>query len=372
MSKWPRAAFLDAVDDVTRLGTKIQARNYHGSGIYPIYDQGQNKIAGYTDEPEGLFSDNLPVVIFGDHTRSIKLADRPFFLGADGVKILRPRIAKLDPRFLFHVLSAAELPNHGYSRHFKFLREITIPLPPLDEQRRIVDLLERAAGIRRLREQALAKARAIVPALFLDMFGDPATNPKGWPVFKVEDLLDIGARNGISPARSGQIEGEVLTLSAITGDRFDACERKPGMFARALVDRDCVSSRDLLICRGNGNADLVGRAQVPTEDMPGVVFPDTMIAVRPSPKRVALPYLAAVWDSSAIRARLRAAARTTNGTFKINQGMVNEMPIPLPPLPLQRSFADRLADLRSIISQQERSLIAARALERSLMARLLG
>jgi type I restriction enzyme S subunit len=57
-----------------------------------------------------------------------------------------------------------------------------VPFPSLDEQRRIVDLLGRAAGIRRLREEALAKARAVGPALFLDMFGDPGANPKGWPV----------------------------------------------------------------------------------------------------------------------------------------------------------------------------------------------
>ena len=62
----------------------------------------------------------------------------------------------------------------------KMLIKKLYPLPPLDEQRRIVDILNHAASIRRLREQAQAKAREIIPALFLDMFGDPATNPKGW------------------------------------------------------------------------------------------------------------------------------------------------------------------------------------------------
>lgn len=69
------------------------------------------------------------------------------------------------------------------------LKTIRVPLPPLDEQRRIVDLLNRASAIRRLAEAAQAKARDLIPALFAEMFGDPATNPKGWPVSSIGALL---------------------------------------------------------------------------------------------------------------------------------------------------------------------------------------
>ena len=70
---------------------------------------------------------------------------------------------------------------------------MAIPLPPLDEQRRIVGLLDRAAEIRRRADAARAKARAIIPALFLDTFGDPATNPKGWPVVTLGDTIMLRA-----------------------------------------------------------------------------------------------------------------------------------------------------------------------------------
>ena len=70
-----------------------------------------------------------------------------------------------------------------------FLRSLPIPIPPLDEQRRIVGLLDGAAEIRRRADAARVKARAIIPALFLDTFGDPATNPKGWPVVDIRDLV---------------------------------------------------------------------------------------------------------------------------------------------------------------------------------------
>jgi type I restriction enzyme S subunit len=294
----------------------------------------------------------------------------------------RPNTSRLDPMFLAALWSsghvraqiavAARTTNGTYKINQQAVVGTVLPLPPLDEQRRIVDLLERAAGIRRLREQALAKTRAIVPALFHDMFGDPAANPMGWPVMPLEALLEMPPRNGVSPAKSGTITASVLTLAAITGEHFQPEARKEGSFARPLGHRVFVSERDMLICRGNGNVNLVGRAQAPLVDMSAVVFPDTIIAVHPSPSKMNLPYLAAVWSSNAVRARLRAAARTTNGTFKINQEIIAAVPIPLPPIRLQNAFADRLADLRSIIAQQERSLAASRELERSLMARLLG
>ena len=72
-----------------------------------------------------------------------------------------------------------------------FLSNSQIPVPPLSEQRRIVDLLLRAEGIVRLRRESQKKAAELIPAIFLEMFGDPATNPKGWPIKKLGEYLRI-------------------------------------------------------------------------------------------------------------------------------------------------------------------------------------
>ena len=82
------AKFTDIFEDVTKQGTKILTNLYLENGLYPIIDQGQSEIAGYTNEAEGLFTD-VPAIIFGDHTRIIKYVDTPCFLGADGVKLLK-------------------------------------------------------------------------------------------------------------------------------------------------------------------------------------------------------------------------------------------------------------------------------------------
>lgn len=74
--------FLKAVDDVTGGNIKIQRKDYQQAGILPVIDQGQEEVAGYTDNIEAAFQGSLPVILFGDHTRIFKYVDKPFALGA--------------------------------------------------------------------------------------------------------------------------------------------------------------------------------------------------------------------------------------------------------------------------------------------------
>jgi type I restriction enzyme S subunit len=232
--------------------------------------------------------------------------------------------------------------------------------------------LDRAAEIRRRADAARAKARAIIPALFLDTFGDPATNPKGWPVVTPGDLHGMELRNGISPSKAGKVSGNVLTLSAITRGPFDPSARKEAMFAGQLAAEQTVSKSLFLICRGNGNRALVGQGAFPLMDMPGVAFPDTMIALRLPEHEVAPPYLAAVWSSDHVRAQIDAAAKTTNGTFKISQSGILRFSFPLPPRPLQISFGERVSRLESLARHLDAAAAKAEAMAAGLSAEVFG
>ena len=95
------ARFSDVFLDETKKGYKIHTSKYLREGKHPIVDQGKNKIAGYTNLEEGLFT-NVPAIIFGDHTRIVKYIDVPFFLGADGVKILKSKLSYTDYKYLFY------------------------------------------------------------------------------------------------------------------------------------------------------------------------------------------------------------------------------------------------------------------------------
>lgn len=115
--------------------TKLKTADYLESGKYPIVDQGQRYIAGYTNNGE-LNKVTTPVTIFGDHTREIKLVDFDFIVGADGVKILEPIL--VDSNFFYILIDVFRPQSRGYGRHFKMLNEKVVPLPPLEEQKRIV------------------------------------------------------------------------------------------------------------------------------------------------------------------------------------------------------------------------------------------
>ena len=165
------AIFTDVFEDVTKQGRKIPTSDYHETGVHPIIDQGQSAIAGYTDETDGLFTD-VPAIIFGDHTRVLKYVDTPCFLGADGVKLLKTKIANPNYKYLYYVLSSANIPNTGYNRHFKWLKEVDIPLPNADEQQKIVDTLDKISELIALRKEQLAKLDQLVKSRFIELFGD--------------------------------------------------------------------------------------------------------------------------------------------------------------------------------------------------------
>ena len=138
---WPMVSLLEAVDDVTRGHKKVPKSAYEEVGSTPIVDQSMDFICGYTDKVPTLVSP--PYIVFGDHTRELKYIDFEFVPGADGVKVMKPAEG-IDPKFLYYYLKAHPVQDLGYSRHFKLLKELSIPLPPLDEQRRIAAILDEA------------------------------------------------------------------------------------------------------------------------------------------------------------------------------------------------------------------------------------
>lgn len=120
---------------------KIQKSHYQKTGLYPIIDQGQKYIIGFTNEASALVQAG-EYVLFGDHTREIKYVDFPFAQGADGLKIIKPKEC-INVRFLYHIMLSLKIPNRGYNRHWSVVSPLAIPVPPLSEQQRIVSILDK-------------------------------------------------------------------------------------------------------------------------------------------------------------------------------------------------------------------------------------
>ena len=140
--QWKSMHFMDCIEKV-KTSSKIQKKRYLSEGKYPIVSQDSSIISGYWNNSDDLFIVENSVVVFGDHTCALKFVDFDFVVGADGVKILKPKDF-LDTKFFFYQLLSFNLQSTGYARHFRKLKEQMISIPPLDEQERIVSILDEA------------------------------------------------------------------------------------------------------------------------------------------------------------------------------------------------------------------------------------
>lgn len=137
---WVECQFSDCIDKIS-ISNKLKQKEYLLEGKYPVIDQGHFFISGYYNEKNLLLEIGQPVIIFGDHTRCFKYVDFPFIAGADGIKVLKPK-QFFDSKLFYYFCLALKFPNKGYSRHYQYLERTIIHIPPLNEQRRIVEKLE--------------------------------------------------------------------------------------------------------------------------------------------------------------------------------------------------------------------------------------
>jgi type I restriction enzyme S subunit len=109
------------------------ALQYQTYGLYPVVDQSKKLVSGYTDEASKLFVPPKDgVIVFGDHTREIKFVDFAFVVGADGTQILC--VNNSVTKYIYYFLQNLKIPNDGYGRHFKYLKETTYYIPPKKQQ----------------------------------------------------------------------------------------------------------------------------------------------------------------------------------------------------------------------------------------------
>ena len=279
-------------------------------------------------------------------------------VGSTGFSVLRSKPDRLEPRYLFHwtqsgrfVSSMTRLATGASYPAVSdaIVKRSRIPLPPLAEQRRIAAILDEADQLRTRATDRLRRMDEGARAAVAEIVGDaPTSRPLG-------SLIGEPLRNGISPSKSGSIVADVLTLSAITRGDFDARARKTDTFASLHAPDKVVRKGLHLICRGNGNPELVGTMAVVTSDLDGVAFPDTMIAMRPS-SEISSSALDAAWRSRFVRDQIGRGARTTNGTYKINQQLLAAIQVPVGS-PAQQEQIGAIEELRARLSSDLASAI---------------
>ena len=261
------------------------------------------------------------------------------------------RGAAVEPRYLRHVLVSdpfhAEFMSTVSGVGGSLLRarpayvaKIKIPLPPLPKQRRIAEILDKADALRAKRRAALAQLDTLTQSIFLDMFGDPATNPKRWAVRTVGDMLDSAAY-GTSEKSAATGMTPVLRMSNITSTgRIDLADLKFMDLSEREHERYTVRLGDVLFNRTN-SAELVGKTAIFRETR-SMAFAGYLIRLRVTGNNHP-EYLAGFMNTRYAKRVLRGMCKSIIGMANINATEVQAMRIAFPPLALQRQFADRVA-----------------------------
>ncbi|MCM2289222.1 MAG: restriction endonuclease subunit S [Sulfuritalea sp.] len=289
----------------------------------------------------------------------------------NNVMAVVPRVGLLEPDFLYFLFLAKNLSDFASASNPPSIRKSDVEnwavgVPSISEQRRIVDLLSRAEGIVRLRREAEKCAAGLIPALFLDLFGDPATNPKGWPIQPLKNLVSFVSGGTPSKSRDDFWEGELPWVSPKDMKRvgidsaIDHVNRK--VLSETAIKLIPVGSV-LIVVRGMILIHTVPVAQslVPltiNQDMKAMIPIESLNGT----------YL--LWSLRVRQAQLLNLVSTAaHGTKKIETARLEAVQIPLPPLEAQQRFADRLASVEAIQSQQSAATAKAQAAFDALLAR---
>lgn len=313
---------------------QVKTEEYNSGTKYPIVSQEDKLISGYYDDESYVFHIDSPVVIFGDHTRVLKYIDFDFVVGADGVKIISPK-QELNAKFLLYYLQWYKIPNLGYSRHYKLLKEIQIPLPPKSTQLSIVSELDKINELIRLKKEQLKDCDNLAQSIFYEMFGDPVENDKGWEVKKLGEVGQIvtgttpstneesnwnGNINWVTPAELGTQLYYGETIRRISTNAAKKLTLMPVgtvlLSTRAPIGKLAITK--VPMCCNQGFKNIIC-----CQDLNNIFL-----------------YFYLLLTMDKIKAMGRGA------TFKeVSKQAISHYLVPLPPLPLQHLFAQRIEQI---------------------------
>ena len=351
---WHLYNLLDIFEDDTKNAVKIKKEEYLLEGENPIVDQGQSYIGGYTDRNENLYKD-IPSIIFGDHTRIIKYVDFPIFIGADGVKLLKPTLnnKELNVKYVYYFLKSVELPSDGYSRHFKYLKQLVVPVPVIRIQNKIVGILDKAQELIDKRKEQIEALDELVKSRFIEMFGDPSVNPMRWPEGTVRDIVTEVKYGTSKPAIEGG-KYKYLRMNNITyNGELDISDLKYIDIPDKDVEKCIVRKGDVLFNRTNSK-ELVGKTCVFNLDEP-MVIAGYIIRVRMNER--ALPeYLSSVLNSKYGKGVLYGMCKAIVGQANINAQELQDIKLFIPSIELQQQYVIFLRQVDKLKFKMEESL----------------
>ncbi|NCQ19458.1 MAG: restriction endonuclease subunit S [Ignavibacteria bacterium] len=348
--EWEVKDFEECLDKVAYTN-KIQRQDFKPNGKYPIVSQEKEVINGYWDEEKDLFKVTKPIIVFGDHTKVLKYVDFDFVLGADGVKVLQPKDL-INPRYLYYYLQNIDLDSLGYARHYKLLREIKVQYPkPLPEQKRIVAILDEAfAAIAKAKENAeknLLNAKELFESYLKGVF---ANREEHWEEKTLNEISENLDSKRVPITKNVRNQGTI-----------------PYYGASGIVDyvEDYLFNEDLL-CVSEDGANLLARTYPIAFSISGKTWVNNHAHVLRFENMASQKFVEVYLNSIKLDEYISGMAQP-----KLNQTMLNKIPIPFPPQIIQETIVNKYdalsIELKKIETIYKQKLADLEELKKSIL-----
>ncbi|RJP24481.1 MAG: restriction endonuclease subunit S [Candidatus Abyssobacteria bacterium SURF_5] len=369
--QWQMIPFQDCLDKIKmKKPRKLLARDYKPSGKIPIIDQGQKYIAGWTNDDSVSIREQLPFILFGDHTRAFKYVNFPFALGADGTQLLKPS-SDFNPRFFYYACLHLPLPSRGYNRHFSILKEQEIRRPPKPEQERIAAVLWKIQRAIETEEKLIETARELKQSVMHQLFtrglrGESQKEteigplPESWELRPFETLREF-LQYGTSAKCGYHGKGNpVLRIPNIAEGRVNTGDVKwCELNKREIVSYE-LELDDLIFIRTNGVRERVGGCAVYRGQPKKALFASYLIRARLKPEDITAAFFQ--YFSMTSGGSLQLAGRASpaaDGKFNINTKTIDSVLVPVPALPEQNEIVSILEaiDLKFCIHNHKYAIL---------------
>ncbi|MGA9188534.1 MAG: restriction endonuclease subunit S [Methanosarcina sp.] len=305
--------------------------------------------------------------------------DRPFAI-LSSLAILRPKKDIVDATYFGHVLRSPKVLEDALKRKtgsairriiLSDLKKVKIPLPPLEEQKRIADILDRAEALHAKRRTALAQLDELIQSIYIDIFGDAVSNPKGWKRYPLKDCINhiqIGPFGSLLH-KEDYVFGGIPLINPMhieDGNIVPDLNQSVTVQKHAELQLYQFQQGDVIM----GRRGEMGRCAIVRPEHNGMLCGTGSLFIRPDESKATATYLQATLSSTTMRKHLEGIS--LGATLpNLNRGIVGELAISLPPLVLQFKFATRITAVEKLKAAHKASLAELYELFLSLQYRAL-
>lgn len=330
----------DLLCKINGSSTKIEANQIRTEGKYPVITQAKGEmISGFIDSEEAIT--DLPLVVFGDHSCTFKYVDYEFVRGADGTQLMKFDSEKCNTKFAYYYLSSIEVPNAGkYERHYKYVKNIRVPLPPLEVQERMVAVCEKYdAEIDKI-QTSIVNLKKKIDDIVDSIFG------KGYPEKMIRDIsrkVQYGTSNKsqkegpVAVIRMGNIQNGKLDWSDIvyTDNEDD-------------INKYELKNNDVLFNRTNSPIH-VGKTGIYKGEHKAI-FAGYLIRIDYIPELINPDYLCYVMNSMKIRNYGFSVMKKSINQANISGELLKQYKLPVPTLEEQEKIVSLISQIENEIS----------------------